>query len=69
MYAIRSYYDFCDPDRLVTALRRVLPERNLLIRHLGGEPFDAELLTDSMAEHGRRIAPFLRDVGAVVDDA
>jgi adenylosuccinate synthase len=60
--------DFCNPDRLVGALRRVLPERNLLISHLGGEPFDAERLTESMAEQGRRLAPYLRDVGQVVDD-
>jgi adenylosuccinate synthase len=60
--------DLCNPDRLVTALRRVLPERNLLIRHLGGEPFEAEQLTESMSEQARRLAPFLCDVGETISD-
>ncbi len=60
--------DFCEPDRLVTALRRVLPERNLLITHLGGEPFDAEQMTEATIEQGRALAPYLRDVGAAVHD-
>lgn len=60
--------DLCDPDRLVTSLRRVLPERNLLIRHLGGEAFDAERLTEILTEQARRLAPFLRDVGETVHD-
>ncbi len=58
--------DLCDPDRLVNALRRVLPERNLLIEHMGGEPFQAEQLTETMVEQGRRLAPFLRDVGETI---
>jgi adenylosuccinate synthase len=61
--------DLCDPDSLAAALDRVLPERNALLAHYGGETIDASFLVDSFRHAGRRLAPYLRDTGAILHDA
>jgi adenylosuccinate synthase len=62
--------DIVDPDRCRTRLRAVLAEKNALITQVHGEPpIDVDEEVERSLEHGRAIAPFLRDAGALVRDA
>ncbi len=61
--------DLCDADRLRARLAVVLPERNALIRHLGGEALALDDLVDHLLPLGQSLAPFLADTGEVLDSA
>jgi adenylosuccinate synthase len=62
--------DLVDPDAMATKLRRVLPERNLLLAALGAvERYDLEALVEEGRRWGRRLAPHLADTVALVQEA
>lgn len=52
------------PDRLRNRLKDVIEERNVLISHLGGEPFTIDEIVSSYIPLGDRLAEFLGDTGA-----
>jgi len=57
--------DLCDADRLVARLDALLPERNAVLRFLGGEPIDRDELAAGVLALGARLQPFLRDTGEI----
>ncbi len=61
--------DLCDADRLRARLATVLPERNALIRHLGGNAWSHDDLMDLLLPVGRTLGPYLADTGAVLSEA
>lgn len=63
------FADFCDPDRLARRLDVALPERNALIKHLGGEPFSRDDLVDRTRKLGSTLCRHIGDSGAVLADA
>lgn len=60
--------DFCNPERLLATLQKVLVERNHLIQLLGGEPCDPNELAANMVDLGKKLAPYIRDVGTLVHE-
>jgi len=61
--------DLLDENRLRAALERIAPDIQGLLQALGGQPADFAELTARYAALGQRIAPYLDDVGARVDEA
>lgn len=61
--------DLCNPDHLRDRLASVLPERNALIRHMGGTPYSLDDLMDSLVPVGQTLAPYLTDTGAILSEA
>jgi adenylosuccinate synthase len=59
--------DLVDPDRLRTRLQAVLVEKNALLTQVHDEPpIDLDEELERSLEHGRVLAPFLVDAGALV---
>jgi adenylosuccinate synthase len=58
--------DLCDPDRLAARLDALLPERNAVLKFLGGEAMARDAIALPALALGARLKPFLRDTGEVV---
>ncbi|TVR02656.1 MAG: adenylosuccinate synthase [Deltaproteobacteria bacterium] len=61
--------DLLDEERLRERLEQVLPERNALLAHLGAETFDLEDMVRHGLAFGERLAPWLDDCGAILENA
>ena len=61
--------DLLDRGVLRSRLAGVLPDRNLLLRSMGAEPFEIEALVDQAASWGERLAPHLDDTTWLVQAA
>ncbi len=62
--------DLLDPEDLHTRLQANLAEKNALLEKVhGAEPFDIEQTFERYAALGQRLAPFVRDTGALVRSA
>jgi len=54
--------ELLDRDRLADRVARLLPERNALIRHHGGDPLDAEEVLAPCLAAADRLGPFIRPI-------
>jgi adenylosuccinate synthase len=61
--------DLLDADVLRARLAELLVDRNLLLGHLGHEPFAVEPLVEDAVGWGRRLEPHLADTTWLVQDA
>jgi len=61
--------DLLDRDRLALRIAELLPERNALIRHHGGEPLDADGVLTPLLATAERLRPFIRPVGETLIQA
>lgn len=58
--------ELCDADRLAARIDAQLPERNAVLKFLGGEALDRDSLIQPALLLGERLRPFLCDTGNVV---
>ncbi|MEO8273292.1 MAG: adenylosuccinate synthase [Chloroflexota bacterium] len=61
--------DLLDRGVLRMRLARLLPDKNLLLRSMGGEPFEIESLVEKAATWGERLAAHLDDTTWLVQSA
>jgi len=61
--------DLTSRERLAKALARIGDDATSLLRSLGAPPPDMDAITARYAAIGQRIAPYLDDVGARIDEA
>ena len=61
--------DLLDRAVLQTRLARLLPDKNLLLRSMGAEPFEVEALVEKAAGWGERLADHLDDTTWLVQAA
>jgi adenylosuccinate synthase len=63
-------HDLLEPQQLAARLRETLAERNFLLEHLyGWPPIDLDLVAKAAEEWGRRLEPFVDNVGLTIDHA
>ena len=61
--------DLLDRDVLRTRLERVLPDKNLVLGSMGGDPFDVDALVDTAAAWGERLRDHMDDTTWLVQAA
>jgi adenylosuccinate synthase len=61
--------DLLDRDVLCARLERVLPDKNLLLRSMGGEPFTVDALAEEALRWGERLREHLDDTTWLVQAA
>ena len=61
--------DLLDDDRMTRRLTAALAEANARIRHLGGQPLELSPLVAELRQQAARLAPYLDETGAQVQDA
>lgn len=61
--------DLLDPDVLRERIARALPDKNLLLTHLGAEPFEVDALVAEAAGWGERLRDHLEDTTWLVQSA
>jgi adenylosuccinate synthase len=61
--------ELLDADRLRQRVREQVAEKNRLLAMYGGEPLDADRITDEYAAYGERLRPFLANTARLINDA
>jgi adenylosuccinate synthase len=60
--------DLLSEERLRPKLESVLPEKNHLLTFFGGEALDFDEVLSTMLDCGKRLAPYVNDVGRYIHD-